>query len=184
MFMALNFWDYAIIVLYVVILVGISRYLRRRASGSLEDYFLAGRKMPWWALGISNMAFWLDMTGTMIITSFLYLLGPRGLYIEFRGGACLVLVFLMLWLGKWHRRSGVITGAEWMVYRFGNGFWGQFARIACVLATVLGTVGMLAYALKGSGLFLSMFLPFSPLVCTLLMLLITTRTRLNPAFMV
>ena len=180
--MALNFWDYAIIILYIVILVGISRFLRRRASGSLEDYFLAGRKMPWWALGISNMAFWLDMTGTMIITSFLYLLGPRGLYIEFRGGACLVLVFLMLWLGKWHRRSGVITGAEWMVYRFGKDFWGQFARIACVLATVLGAVGMLAYALKGSGLFLSMFLPFSPLVCTLLMLLITTLYTIESGF--
>jgi len=37
------------------------------------------------------MSFWFDMTGTMIITSFLYLLGPRGFYIEFRVGAGLVL---------------------------------------------------------------------------------------------
>lgn len=138
--------------------------------------------MPWWALGLSNMAFWFDMTGTMIITSFLYLLGPRGLYIEFRGGACLVLAFLMLWLGKWHRRSGVITGAEWMIYRFGNDFWGNFARIACVLATILSTLGMLAYALKGSGLFLSVFLPFSPLVCTLLMLGLTVLYTLEAGF--
>ena len=60
--------------------------MKKKASGSLEDYFLGGRKLPWWALGISGTAFYLDVAGTMIITSFLFLLGPRGLFIEFRGG--------------------------------------------------------------------------------------------------
>ena len=60
----------------------------------------------------------------MIITSFLYLLGPRGLYIEFRGGAVLVLAFLLAYTAKWHRRSGCMTSAEWNTYRFGAGFSG------------------------------------------------------------
>lgn len=100
----LGVWDYVIIAAYFLILIGIGSYFRKKAAVSLEEYFLAGRKMPWWALGLSQMTFWFDMTGTMIITSFLFLLGPRGIYIEFRGGAGLVLVFLMLWAGKWHRR--------------------------------------------------------------------------------
>ena len=166
----LNNLDYTVIIIYFILLVSLGLYLKKRASASLEDYFLGGRRLPWWALGISGMASFLDITGTMIIVSFLYMLGPRGLFIEFRGGAVLVLPFMLLWTGKWHRRSGCMTGAKWMVFRFGEGAAGQFARIVRVLAMMLNTVGMLAYLVKGVGLFLSMFLPFSPLVCSLIMI--------------
>jgi Na+/proline symporter len=178
----LNFIDYGIILAYLLVLLAIGQFLKKRASASMDDYFLAGRKMPWWALGISSMAAWLDMTGTMVIVSFLYLLGPRGLYVEIRGGACLVLVFLMLWTGKWHRRSGVMTGAEWIAFRFGKGFWGNFARLASVFAMVVFSLGLLAYAFVGAGLFLSMFLPFTPLTCTVIMMLVTTIYTLESGF--
>ena len=178
----LGVWDYVIIAVYFLILIGIGSYFRKKAAASLEDYFLAGRKMPWWALGLSQMTFWFDMTGTMIITSFLFMLGPRGIYIEFRGGAGLVLVFLMLWAGKWHRRSGVITGAEWMVYRFGRDFWGHCARLMSVVSTVILNLALLAYSFKGAGLFLSMFLPFSPWVCSLIMLAVTALYTLESGF--
>lgn len=174
--------DYAVILGYFAILIGIGAYFRKKAAASMEDYFLAGRKMPWWALGLSQMTFWFDMTGTMIITSFLFLLGPRGIYIEFRGGAGLVLVFLMLWAGKWHRRSGVITGAEWMIYRFGKDFWGHFARLMMVVSQVILNLALLAYSFKGAGLFLSMFLPFSPLVCSLIMLILTGLYTIESGF--
>ena len=178
----LGLWDYAIIAAYFLILIGIGTYFRKKAAASLEDYFLAGRKMPWWALGLSQMTFWFDMTGTMIITSFLFMLGPRGIYIEFRGGAGLVLIFLMLWAGKWHRRSGVITGAEWMIFRFGRDFWGHFARLMSVVSTVILNLALLAYSFKGAGLFLSMFLPFSPWVCSLIMLAVTALYTLESGF--
>ena len=170
----LNNIDYAVIGVYFCFLVGLGLYLKKRASASLEDYFLGGRKIPWWALGISGMASFLDITGTMIIVSFLFMLGPRGLFVEFRGGAVLVLAIYMLWSGKWHRRSGCITGAEWMEFRFGTGFGAQFARIMRAVAEVVFTVGMLAYLVKGVGLFLSMFLPFSPLTCSLMMIGVAT----------
>ena len=166
--------DYVVIVLYAGLLVGLSLYLKRRASASLEDYFIGGRALPWWALGASGMASFLDVTGTMIITSFLFMLGPRGLFIEFRGGAVLVLAFMMLWAGKWHRRSKCMTGAEWMVFRFGDGPGGRFAQFMSVVSGVVGTVGMLAYLIKGIGLFLSMFLPFSPFQCAMLLVGIAT----------
>jgi Na+/proline symporter len=174
--------DYAVILAYFAILVGIGSYFRKKAAASMEDYFLAGRKMPWWALGLSQMTFWFDMTGTMIITSFLFLLGPRGIYIEFRGGAGLVLIFLMLWAGKWHRRSGVITGAEWMIFRFGRDFWAQFARVMSALSWVVINLALLAYSFKGAGLFLSMFLPFSPLVCSLIMMVVTGLYTIEAGF--
>lgn len=166
----LNNVDYTVIVIYFSILIGMGLYLQKKASASMEDYFIGGRSLPWWALGISGMASWLDVTGTMIITSFLFLLGPRGLFIEFRGGAVLVAAIALLWVGKWHRRSQCITGAQWMAFRFGNGFGGHFARIISALSAIVGTVGMLAYMIKGVGLFLSMFLPFSPLTCALILI--------------
>ena len=146
----LNNVDYTVIGVYFCFLVGLGLYLRKRASASLEDYFLGGRKLPWWALGISGMASFLDITGTMIIVSFLFMLGPRGLFVEFRGGAVLVLAIYMLWAGKWHRRSGCMTGAEWMEFRFGTGFGGHFARITRALAEIIFTIGMLAYLVKAS----------------------------------
>ena len=178
----LNSLDYLVIIVYFAFLVSLGLYLRKKASASLDDYFLGGRNLPWWALGISGMASFLDITGTMIIVSFLFLLGPRGLFIEFRGGAVLILPFLLLFMGKWHRRSGCMTGAEWMIFRFGEGFGGQFARITQAVGQIVLTVGMLAYLVKGVGLFLSMFLPFSPLVCSLIMIGIASTYTMASGF--
>ncbi len=179
---SLNSLDYTVIVSYFAALVVLGLALERLASKSIEDYFIGGRRLPWWALGVSGMAYFLDMTGTMIITSFLYLLGPRGLFIEFRGGACLVLVFMMLWGGKWHRRSKCITGAEWMVFRFGDGFGGRFAQFVQALAAIVSTIGMLAYLIKGAGLFLTMFFPLSPFWCSVVMIGITTLYTMLSGF--
>jgi len=133
----LNTLDYAVIGIYCVVLIAIALYLKTIASRSLEDYFLGGRQLPWWALGISGMTNFLDMTGTMVIVSFLFLLGPRGLYVEFRGGAVLVLAFMMLWTGKWHYRSQCMTGAEWNIYRFGNTAGAKLSRIIAVIGGTL-----------------------------------------------
>ena len=171
---SLNSIDYGVIIFYLGFLIAMGFYLKNKASQSLEDYFLGGRKLPWWALGITGMAQFLDITGTMIIVSFLYMLGPRGLFIEFRGGAVLILTVMLLWSGKWHRRSRCITNAEWMVYRFGDGFGGQFARTVQAIAGIVSTLGMLAYLVKGVGLFLSMFFPFTPLQCSLIMIGVAT----------
>lgn len=178
----LNSLDGGILIAYLVIVIGIGCYLKKRASASLDDYFLGGRRLPWWLLGISGMSAWVDMTGTMVITSFLFMLGPRGLFVEFRGGAGLVLVFVMLWLGKWHRRSGCMTSAEWMKFRFGEGVGGHFARFAAVISGMIFALGLLAYSMVGGGLFLSMFLPFPPWVCSLLLVAVTYLYTIQAGF--
>jgi Na+/proline symporter len=147
----LNALDYAAIALYLGVLVALGLQLKRRASAGLEQYLLGNRSMPWWMLGLSGvMDFW-DLAGSMIIVSFLFLLGPRGLFIEFRGGAVLVLAVAMLWAGKWHRRSGCLTSAEWMLFRFGDGLAGRTAQLARAGAGIILTIGMIAYLVKGVG---------------------------------
>lgn len=157
--------DYIVIFAYSLALILMGLFLAKKAAGGLEEYFLGGRKLPWYFLGCSGMASWFDVTGTMVITSFLFMIGPQALYIGFRGDAVLILIFLLCFTGKWHRRSGVLTGAEWMQLRFGNGRDADAARLLTAIVSILPVIGLIAYLMRGTGLFLSMFFPFPPEVC-------------------
>ncbi len=178
----LHVYDYGIILAYFLLVTGVGFYFKKVASGSMESYFLGGRQIPWWLLGTSGMAHFFDMTGTMLIVSFLFLLGPRGLYIEFRGGAVLGLAFMMCWAGKWHRRSQCITNAEWMNFRFGENPGGNAARLLTAISALIMTVGIIAYLAKGAGLFLSMFIPIRPMFCALIMLFVATLYTMTAGF--
>ena len=48
--------DWAIIALFFAITLAIGLYFSRRATGSLTEYFVAGRKMTWWLAGTSIVA--------------------------------------------------------------------------------------------------------------------------------
>lgn len=48
-------FDYALVVAYLVITFGVAAWMSRRQKAT-DDYFLGGRKMPWFAVGLSIMA--------------------------------------------------------------------------------------------------------------------------------
>ncbi|MDD2764850.1 MAG: hypothetical protein PHE83_12845 [Opitutaceae bacterium] len=174
--------DYAIIIGYLGLSLIMGVLMTRKASSGLDHYFLGGRTLPWYLLGVAGMANWFDLTGTMIITSFLYMLGPRGLYIEFRGGAVLILAFMLAYTGKWHRRSGCMTGAEWMTYRFGEGKAAEGVRLLSAAVNILITIMGLAYLIRGASLFLGMFFPWPPLYTTLVLITVTTLYTMSAGF--
>jgi solute:Na+ symporter, SSS family len=166
--------DWAIMAAYVSGLVCITVLLKKKASKGMDEYYLGGRKLPWWMLGMSGMAQQLDMTGTMLMVSLIFALGMRGIYVEIRGGLILLMAFAMVFHGKWNRRSGCMTNAEWKEFRFGSGKAGQLARTIGALSVIVMAVGALAVFMKGSGIFLAMFFPYSPLTCSLALFLIAT----------
>ena len=174
--------DYCLVAIYFSTLIGIGLYLKTRAGASIEAYLIGARQLPWWALGASGMAACFDLSGTMVIVSFLYLLGPQGMYIEFRGGVVLGLVISLLWVGKYHRRSRCITKSEWMTFRFGDGAGGRAAQVFSVISSVVLTIGMLAYLIKGTGLFLSMVLPLSPSASAFVLVALATVYTLISGF--
>jgi len=51
----LRSWDYMAVVLYLLGTIGIALYFAKR-QGSTEEFFLGGRSMPWFAVGLSIMA--------------------------------------------------------------------------------------------------------------------------------
>ncbi|MCB0687227.1 MAG: sodium/solute symporter, partial [Saprospiraceae bacterium] len=48
--------DYVIFVLYALTIVGIAFWVTRKKDKTSEDYFLAGKSLPWWAIGASLIA--------------------------------------------------------------------------------------------------------------------------------
>ena len=164
--------DYAIVVAYLAALAVIGAVIARRAGRSTEHYFLGGRSMPWWALGASGMASNLDVAGTMTVVALLYLYGVHGFFIEMRGGVVLPIAVFLAFMGKWHRRSAVMTTAEWMLLRFGDGPQGRAARAMAAFTYLVITVAMIVFFFTAGGSFLAEFLPFTPLQCTLGMALV------------
>ena len=54
-----EFLDYLIFVLYAIVILGVGLWVSRNKKGeekSAEDYFLAGKSLPWWAIGASLIA--------------------------------------------------------------------------------------------------------------------------------
>ena len=150
--------DYSIVFAYLISMIGIGVYFQKKASSNINSYFLAENKLPWWVLGASGMASNLDISGTMINVAFIYALGASGFFIEIRGGVVLIMAFLMIFMGKWNRRSKVMTMAEWMELRFGSTFEGKIARLLSAIATLLSTVAIVTYFAIGAGKFIGEFL--------------------------
>jgi Na+/proline symporter len=150
--------DYGIILVYLTTIVLIGLRMQRKAGQNIDSYFLGEKKLPWWALASSGMSSNLDISGTMIIAALIYALGAKGFYIEIRGGVTLIMAFLMIYMGKWNRRSGAMTLAEWMKLRFGEGRPGQAARLVAAISSIIMTVAMVTYFALGGGKFLDQFL--------------------------
>ncbi len=120
--------DIAIIIAYIVAVIAMGWFLSKRASKSLEAYFLGGKSLPWWVIGTSHGASGFDITGTMWIVTLLTLFGMKSMWNHWMWGF-LMAAFFMSYMGKWVRRSGVMTGAEWMVTRFGDAADGKTAQV-------------------------------------------------------
>ena len=166
------FLDFAIIALYLLVLVVLGLVTARRASKGIESYYLGGRSMPWWMLGASGMASNLDVSGTMIIVAMIYALGVQGFLIEIRGGIVLVMAFLLVFTGKWSRRAGVMTNAEWMQFRFGPGRQGDLARLMSAISEVVFATAIVSYFATGAGKFIGEFLGVSEGLAATVMILI------------
>ena len=164
--------DLIIVIIYLLAIVIVGLLVQKKASKDINSYFLGNRKLPWWVLGASGMASNTDIAGTMINTAFIYALGTKGFFIEIRGGVTLIMAFLMVFMGKWNRRSQVMTQAEWMHFRFGTGKEGDFARIISAIAAIVMTVAMVTYFVIGAGKFVGEFLGIEPIYASLLMVVL------------
>jgi Na+/proline symporter len=170
--MHLSITDQIIVVLYLAVIMSIGFAMKRRAAKGMSSYFLGGRQLPWRALAMSGSSSYFDITGTMWIVSTFIALGLKGMWVHWLWGFPIT-AFYLAYMGKWIRRSDAMTGAEWMKTRFGPGRAGDLARLSYTLFAVLTISALLGYSAIGMGKFGSIFLPFSPTVCAVLILGVT-----------
>jgi SSS family transporter len=111
----MHFIDWSVLVLLFAWIVwdGVKR---ARDSSSIEGYFLANRRIPWWAAGLSVMATQLSAITMIGTTGQGYTDGLR--FIQFYFALPLAMIVLSLTLVPLFYRSGVYTAYEYLERRF------------------------------------------------------------------
>jgi Na+/proline symporter len=158
--MVLHTIDLLIVGLYLLSTVVIGLVLRQRASKDLSSYFLGGQTLPWYLLGLSNASGMFDISGTMWMVTLAFVYGLKSIWIPWLWPV-FNQVFLMVYLSTWLRRSNVLTGAEWIRKRFGDGTGGTLSHLVVVAFAIIGVVGFLSYGFIGIGKFIEILLPWS-----------------------
>ena len=157
--MRLSSLDLAVLIIYFVGMIGVGIYVTRRASKNLDSYFLGGKTMPWWLLGISNASAMWDITGTMWFVYILYAYGMKAVFLPWVW-PIFNQIFDAVYLSKWIRRSNARTGAEWITTRFGGGRSGELSRGIIVLFALISVTSFIGYEFQGIGKFCKVFLPW------------------------
>ncbi len=157
--MQLHALDVGIIVAYFCFVLTIGFWVSRRGAKDLDSYFLGGKKMPWYVLGISDASGMFDISGTMWLVYALFLYGLKSIWLPWVWPT-FNQIFLMVFMSAWLRRSNVLTGAQWIQTRFGNDRGGVLAHLSVVAFALINVIGLLAYAFKGIGKFAVVMLPW------------------------
>lgn len=114
----LNVFDYSFIGLFFLISLGIGFWVSKKAGESSTEYFLSGRTMPWWLLGVSMVATTFSTDTPNLVTDIVRTHGVSGNWVWWCfliTGLLTVFVYAKLW-----RRSGVTTDIEFYELRYGG----------------------------------------------------------------
>jgi SSS family solute:Na+ symporter len=154
--MSLDFIDVVIIVLYAIGLFGIALWVSREPAGhskNTEDYFLAGRSLPWWAIGASLIAS--NISAEQIIGQ-----SGQGFAVgiaiaAYEWQAAIVLLVVAKWFLPIFLKRNIYTMPQYLDQRYGHGvktmmsFYWIILYTAVNLTTVLWLGGLAVASLTG-----------------------------------
>lgn len=141
----LEFWDYVVFASYFVVLSFVGIWVGRKKKKDAEDYFLAGRSLPWWVVGTSfiganiSSEHFIGMIGAAFVFGICVAMSEWGNIWVF---SLLIWIFIPFLLA-----SRVVTMPEFLERRFGL-VLRQFFAIVTLISNV---VAFLAAVLYGGG---------------------------------
>ena len=146
----LSLLDIVIITGFFFIILFIGFYVSKKSSLSSNEYFLSGRNMPWWLLGISMVATTFSTDTPNLVTDIVRNDGVSGNWVWWAflfTGLLTVFVYAKLW-----RRSEVSTDMEFYELRY-SGWGGKFLRgfraiYLGVIFNVMAMAGVILAAIK------------------------------------
>jgi len=150
--------DGVIVAAYLLATLIIALAVRRRAAQSIDSYYLGNKKMPWYLLCLSDASGMFDISGTMWLATLLFVYGLKSIWLPWLWPV-FNQVFLMAFLAIWLRRSNVRSGAEWILFRFGEGTGSRLSHLSVVIFALFCVIGFLVYAFVGIGKFVELFIP-------------------------
>jgi solute:Na+ symporter, SSS family len=107
--------DWAIVGVYLVWIVWDGLRLTKKNQG-VEGYFLGGRSLPWWAVGLSVMATQLSAITMIGTTGQGYLDGMR--FLQFYYALPIAMIILSVTLVPFFHRAKIYTAYEYLEQRF------------------------------------------------------------------
>ena len=117
--------DKGIILFFFLLVLAIGFAVSKKSSQSSKEYFLSGRTLPWWLLGLSMVATTFSTDTPNLVTDIVRQNGVSGnwvWWIFLLTGLLTVFVYAKLW-----RRSDVNTDMEFYELRY-SGWAGRFLR--------------------------------------------------------
>ena len=146
----LSFTDSVIIIFFLLLVLVIGFAVSKTSSKNTSQYFLSGRTMPWWLLGISMVATTFSTDTPNLVTDIVRTNGVSGNWVWWvflLTGLLTVFVYAKLW-----RRSEVSTDMEFYELRY-SGKAGKFLRgfrsvYLGVIFNVLAMSGVTLAAIK------------------------------------
>jgi Na+/proline symporter len=114
--MTLTLLDWAVILGYLLLMLLLGLFFRRRSSQSTEDYFVSGRHVTWWLAGTSMVATTFAADTPLVVTGLVYRQGIAGNWLWWSflpSGMMTVFLFARLW-----KRSGLLTDVQFAEMRY------------------------------------------------------------------
>jgi len=141
--------DYSIIIGFFILSLAIGIWVSKSSGKNTKEYFLSGRNMPWWLLGVSMVAttFAADTPG--LVTELVRLDGVSGNWVWWAfllTGMLTVVFYAKLW-----RKSGITTDLEFYELRYSGkvaGFLRGFRAI--YLGVIFNIITMAGVCLAGA----------------------------------
>ena len=116
--MELSTLDYSFIIVFFTIVLGIGVYVSKKSGKNSTEFFLSGRTMPWWLLGLSMVATTFSTDTPNLVTDIVRTDGVSGNWVWWCfliTGMLTVFVYAKLW-----RKSNVNTDLEFYELRYGG----------------------------------------------------------------
>lgn len=142
--------DIALIVIFFAITLFIGIYVSKQSGKSSAEYFLSGRSMPWWLLGVSMVATTFSTDTPNLVTDIVRNNGVSGNWVWWAfliTGLLTVFVYAKLW-----RKSKVNTDIEFYELRYGGAparFLRSFRAIYLgIIFNILAMAGVTLAAIK------------------------------------
>jgi len=179
--MNLSTLDIIIILLYLLVIIGLGFWISKKASKNIQSYFLGDNNIKWYWLGFSNSSGMFDVSGTAFYVALLFIYGFKAAWLPWLWPIWNQ-IFVMVFLAIWIRRSNAMTGADWIIKRFGDDRGGRLAHMIVVIFAIVSVIGFIGYVFVGIGKFASNILPWdlsnalltSPQTYALIIVMLTT----------